>query len=141
MSEENVEVVRKSHDLLNAFMRGEMSSEAAMETVDPQAEFRWHDQRTMPDQPQHLRGVAGVIRWMEDFREAMDEVVVEPREFIEAPGDRVLVSVRQSGRGRESGVPIVTHFLSLCTVRDGKLRKVELFRHRAEALEAAGLSE
>jgi ketosteroid isomerase-like protein len=141
MSEENVELVRKGHDFINAFMRGEMSSEAAMEIIDPQAEFRWHDQRTFPDEPQHLRSYAEVIRWLENFREAMDEFVVEPREFIEAPGDRVLVSVRQSSRGRESGVPLATHFLSLCTVRDGKVRKVELFRHRADALEAAGLRE
>jgi hypothetical protein len=62
MSQENVEVVRESHDVMNAFMRGEMSREAAMENIaDPQAEFRWHDQRTMPDQPQHLRGVAEII--------------------------------------------------------------------------------
>ena len=60
---------------------------------------------------------------------------------IEAPGGRVVVLVRQSGRGRQSGVPIVIHFFELCTIRDGKMRKIEYFRHRADALKAAGLEE
>ena len=41
----------------------------------------------------------------------------------------------------ESGVPIVIHFFQLWTIRDGKVRRIEYFRHRADALEAAGLSE
>ncbi|MGC1815663.1 MAG: hypothetical protein WA696_16125 [Solirubrobacterales bacterium] len=49
--------------------------------------------------------------------------------------------IRQSGQGRESGVPIVVHFFEVLTIREGKVRKVEYFRHRADALEAAGLSE
>ncbi len=63
----------------------------------------------------------------------------EPLEVIEMPGGRVLALVRQSGRGRQSGVPIVIHFFELCTIRDGKLSKVEYFRHRADALRALGL--
>jgi hypothetical protein len=35
----------------------------------------------------------------------------------------------------------VLHFFELLTIRDGKLRKMEFFRHRTDALEAAGLSE
>jgi ketosteroid isomerase-like protein len=66
---------------------------------------------------------------------------VEPLEFIEAPDDRVLISIRQTSRGRQSGVPIEYHYFQLFTIRDGKVRKVEFFRHRADALEAAGLSE
>jgi hypothetical protein len=62
-------------------------------------------------------------------------------ELIEAPDDRVVVSIRQSGRGRESGVPIVIHFFEVLTLRDGNVRKIEYFRHRADALEAAGLRE
>jgi hypothetical protein len=59
----------------------------------------------------------------------------------EAPGGQVLALVRQSGRGRQSGVPIVIHFFELCTIRDGNVRKIEYFRHRADALHAAGLQE
>jgi len=59
----------------------------------------------------------------------------------DAPGGRVLALIRQSGRGRQSGVPIVIHFFALYTIREGKMRKVEYFRHRADALQVAGLQE
>jgi hypothetical protein len=39
MSQENVEMVRKSFDGFNAFMRGELSSEALAELFDPQFEL------------------------------------------------------------------------------------------------------
>jgi hypothetical protein len=46
--------------------------------------------------------------------------------------------VAEAGNG---GVPIVIHFFEVFTIRDGRLREIEFFRHRADALEAAGLSE
>jgi hypothetical protein len=35
----------------------------------------------------------------------------------------------------------VIHIFQLWTIRDGRVRKLELFRHRADALEAAGLRQ
>jgi len=35
----------------------------------------------------------------------------------------------------------VIHFFEVFTIRDGKVRRMEVFRHRADALEAAQLSE
>jgi ketosteroid isomerase-like protein len=58
-----------------------------------------------------------------------------------APRDRVLTLIRQTGRGRQSGVPIEYHYFELFTIRDGKVLQIEFFRHRADALEAAGLRE
>jgi hypothetical protein len=65
----------------------------------------------------------------------------EPLECIDAPDDRMLVLIRQGGRGRESGVPVEIHFFEVLTIRDRKVRKIEYFRHRADAMGAAGLSE
>jgi ketosteroid isomerase-like protein len=141
MSEENVEAVRKIRDSFNAFWRGELSSEDLAQFIDPQVEYHWHDQRTYPDTPQHLRGVSAVIAFTEQFRAGWTDLAQEALEVIEARDGRVLVFVRQTGRGRESGVPIEIHFFELCTIRDGKVRHVEYFRHRADALEAAGLRE
>src|SRR5512132_2492986 len=141
MSEEDVEIVRKSFDAFNAVMRGEMSSEAAAELLDPRFEGGWYDQRTYPDTPQHLRGVPEVIGVWEQLRSLWVDLVREPLEITEAPDGRVLVCTRLSGRGRESNVPIVIHFFTVFTIRDGRVRKGEIFRHRADALEAAGLSE
>jgi ketosteroid isomerase-like protein len=141
MSPESVEIARKLVDSFNAFMRSELSSDAYAEAFDPQIELHWHDQQTYPDTPQHLRGVPEVIAFNEQFRDGWVDLAQEPLELIEAPGGRVLGVIRQSGRGRESGVPIVIHFFEVFTIRDGKVRKVEFFRHRADALEAAGLLE
>ena len=55
MSQENVEVVRQTFEDFNAFMRGDMSSDAYAECFDPQIELHWRDQRTYPDTPQDLR--------------------------------------------------------------------------------------
>jgi ketosteroid isomerase-like protein len=140
MSEENIAVVRKSVDAVNAFMRGELSSEDFAETLHPRVELGWPDQRIYPDTPQHLRGPE-LIGFIEQFREGWVGLVGELLEISEVPPDRVLGLIRQSGRGRESGVPISIHFFVVWTIRDGKVARIEYFRHRTEALEAAGLRE
>src|SRR5512132_4103436 len=106
MSQENLETISKLRDSFNAFMRGGLTNEDLAQVVDPQVEYHWHDQRTYPDTPQHLRGAPEVIAFMQQFRAGWADVVQEPLELIEAPDGRVLVFVRQTGRGRESGVPI-----------------------------------
>ncbi|TMK99643.1 MAG: nuclear transport factor 2 family protein [Actinobacteria bacterium] len=122
-------------------MRGELSSEAYAERFDPQIEMIWRDRQTYPDFPQHLRGLPEFIAFAEQYRDGWIDLVQELLELSEVPGGRVLVLVRQSGRGRQSGVPIIIHFFQLCTIRDGKVNKIEYFRHRADALQAAGPSE
>jgi ketosteroid isomerase-like protein len=138
---ENADSIRQGADAFNAFMRGELSNEALAEHFDPQIELFWRDRQTYPDTPQHLRGLVRFIAFAEQYRDGWIDMVQEPLEVIDVPGGRVLALVRQSGRGRQSGVPIVIHFFELCTVRDGKACKIEYFRHRADALQAAGLDE
>ena len=55
--------------------------------------------------------------------------------------DHVLVVTTNRGKGRASGVPISRQTAQLMTVRDGKIVRQDFFASRAEALEAAGLSE
>jgi hypothetical protein len=141
MSQENVELTRRTVDNANAFMRGELSSEAFAEPFDPQIELYWHDQQTYPDAPQHLRGLPKLIEFAEQYRSTWADLAQEQLELIDAPDGRVVVAIRQSGRGRESGVPIVIHFFEVLAIRDRTVRKIEYFRHRADALEAVGLSE
>ena len=137
----NADTIRQYTDAVNAFMRGELSSEALAEGFDPQIEMIWRDRQTYPDFPQHLRGLAEVIAFLEQYRERWIDLVQEQLEVIEVPDGRVVALIRQTARGRQSGVPIVIHFFVLHTIRDGKMRKIEYFRHRADALRAAGLGE
>ena len=48
---------------------------------------------------------------------------------------------RHIARGKESGVPIEHEIGDLFTLRDGKIVRYDSYWNRAEALEAAGLSE
>ena len=71
--------------------------------------------------------------------------VLETGEFervdIDA-GDVVITSVRWRGEGKESGLAIDNRQYDAFEFRDGKIVKAVLgYRSRAEALEAAGLSE
>jgi hypothetical protein len=138
---QNADTMRRGLDAINAFMCGELSNEAYAEGFDPQIEVLWRDRQTYPDFPQHLRGLPEFIAFCEQYRDGWINLVQEPLELIEAPGGRVVALVRQSGQGRQSGVPIVIHFFELCTIQDGKVRKIEYFRHRADALKAVGLAE
>ena len=138
---QNGDTIRQIVESFNSFMGGELPIEAYAERHDPQIEMIWQDRQTYPDFPQHLRGVAEVIAFLEQYRERWIDLVGEPLEVIEVPDGRVMALVRMSGRGRQSGVPIAFHFFEMCTIRDGKMRKIEYFRHRADALRAAGLGE
>jgi ketosteroid isomerase-like protein len=141
VSQENVKIVRSASEAFRAFMSGELSSEAYVERFDPEIELHWRDRQEYPDFPQHLRGAADFIAFSEEYRERWVDLVQEELEVVDAPEGRVLLLTRQSGQGRESGVPIVIHFFQLWTIRDGKVWRIEYFRHRSDALEAAGLRE
>ena len=126
---QNADTIRQGIDDFNAFMRGELSVEAYAERFDPQIELLWWDRQTLPDFPQHLRGLAEFIALAEQFRDGWIDLAQELLEVIEVPDGRVVALLRRSERGR------------LYTIEDGRLRKAEYFRHRADALQAAGLGE
>ena len=140
MSQANVEVVRKGFDAFNAFMRGEGAEKALAALADPEFEYDWPAERDLP-KPDHHRGVPEVFASTKQVQSKWIDFVWEPLEFIEAPGNRVLTTVRQSARDRESGLPDESELFQVFTIRDGRVRKLDFFRHRHEALEAAGLSE
>ena len=74
------------------------------------------------------------------FEEGFDQFRAEPLEF-EDLGDAVLVTARYVGRGEGSGIEIDQNVATLYRLRDGKAVSMRDYTTRAEALEAAGLSE
>ena len=75
-----------------------------------------------------------------DLFEGFDQFRAEPLAF-EDLGDAVLVTVRYVGRGESSGIELDQTFATLYRLRDGKAVSMRDYPTRAEALEAAGLSE
>ena len=61
--------------------------------------------------------------------------------MIDIDDEHVVSLIRNSGRGKASGVEVTEEVAFLSTFRDRKVARVEMFRSVAEALEAAGLSE
>jgi ketosteroid isomerase-like protein len=131
MSEENVEIVRRSYE---AYERGDL--EAVRETVDPEIVVcRWElDAAT-------YHGWEGLLAAISEWVEGFDEFTLTGEEFIDANQHQVLVRIRQSAVGAQSGVPIEADFWHLHTIHDGKATRLDMFPTKAQAREAAGLSE
>jgi ketosteroid isomerase-like protein len=134
MSEENVEVVRRCHDLWR-----KRDFERVLELVDPDAVF---DLSRNVFNPDVYRGYDGFWRWVESAGQVWDDFEPGPIEFIRAAGDHVVTGVRISGTGRGSQVRVEMNLWQVWTVRDGKVvRMTGGYRDRDEALDAAALSE
>ena len=128
MSQENVEVVRRSFD---AYRHGDL--DAALSDAHP--EITWDPYEEAP--MQGLDAVRGQLaRWESDW----EELETTPEEFIDA-GDRVVVVAHYRGRGRGGGIDVDARSYLVYTLRAGKLIGMQEFIERREAMEAAGLEE
>jgi ketosteroid isomerase-like protein len=132
MSQRNVDIVRASWD---AWSRGDM--DALFEFYDPAVE--WDMTHSYVPDMDVFHGHEGVRDFFRRWREFFAEYHAEPEQFI-AADDRVMVRVRQKGRGRVSSVGIdMPTYWQLYTLRDGRAVRVAIYRDEAEALKAAGL--
>jgi len=89
-------------------------------------------------EPAIHRGFDAIARVFRTWFEAYPDLRVEPLE-IRPSGDQAFVWVRFSGHGAGSGVPIDMERAHVWTVEEGKIRRIEEYFDRAEALEAVGL--
>jgi ketosteroid isomerase-like protein len=135
MSEEDLEVVQRAWEA--AWVRKD--NETALALYDAEVQI---DLTAVPHlgQSRVYFGLEGVQAWLRDLLASFGELKVEVEEWIDA-GERVIAMVHNYGRGRRTGVPIDKLEAHLWTVRDGLLVRLQIFPTRAEALEAAGLSE
>jgi ketosteroid isomerase-like protein len=141
MSQENVELMRRWYAAYNAAMDAPNTREAVSDwveaAVDP--EIEWVPEASTPE-TQTFHGVDGVTAFFDLLFDAFDYAHQWPERFIDC-GDRDLVFVRLEARGRTTGLELSEPWAHLVTVRNGRVSRLEQFRNRDEALEAAGLSE
>jgi ketosteroid isomerase-like protein len=130
MSQENVEIVRRSYA---AFDRGDLA--AALDDADPDLVVRRYDPE---DATWH--GPEGFVQSFVDWTEGFDQFSASAEEFIDA-GDRVIVRIHQIARGKGSGVPVEADFWFVHKLSGGKVTRLDMFASKAPALEAAGLRE
>ena len=130
MSEENVEIVRRSYA---AWQRGDVP--AMLEDVDPDIVIY----RAEPDGTT-WQGPEGLVDVIADWTGNFDEFSSSVDDFTDA-GDRVIVRMHQRGRGQASGVEVEADFWCVHTLKDGKLIRYEIYTTKSQAFEVAGLEE
>jgi hypothetical protein len=135
MTKEIVEVVRAGFE---AWSGGGV--EALLELID--ANIEWTVRPDLPDAGVY-RGHAELRQLFARFEEVLDDQWVEPQEFIEAGRASVVVPLHWGGRGKVSGVEVAERQGEtwVFTVENDKVTRVTEYRRKAQALEAAGLSE
>jgi ketosteroid isomerase-like protein len=131
MSHSDVERLRAAYEALE---RGDLSS--VLELIDPEAELL--DRPELPD-PRTYHGHEGLRASIAESVAAFEDFHFVPERFFDA-GEKVVVILKMSGRGRASGVPVEERIAHLWTIAGGRAIRLQAFTDPAEALEAAGLS-
>ena len=136
MSQENVEIVRRVYVQWEDELF-KLDDVVFTELLDPDIE--WDASRRTFD-PAVYHGHDGIREFVAALREVWDSGRIEPIEFIPA-GDQVVVTVRLFLVSRTDRQEVAANAAHVWTLQDGKVIRHCVFQTRAEALEAAGLSE
>jgi ketosteroid isomerase-like protein len=133
MSEENVEIVRRS---IAAYDSGGLDAVAAFWHPD----IDWRAVEGYLDDVGLIRGPDGLRQYYRQWEETFDAGRTEIEELIDA-GDQVIAVLRGVGRMKGSDAEIDLRYAVVISIRDGKIASGREYATREEALEAAGLAE
>jgi ketosteroid isomerase-like protein len=133
MSQENVEVIRTAYE---AFDRGDLEAVSRLHART----IEWQTSVEDPDAATH-RGRVAVRRYIEGYMETFPGLRADLEECVEVPNDRVLATVRYTGRARASGMDMDWRQWLVYTIKDGMIVRAAEYFDRDQALEAAGLKE
>ncbi len=133
MSRENVEIIRRGLEMYN---RRDIDGflELGHPDVEWESAFAGLEGGT-------FKGLGAFRTYFEELAATWEVFELRPIDIQAAPGEKVLVSLNVYGKGKASGVEILTPAWILFWMRDGKGYRGKTFLDQAEALEAAGLSE
>jgi ketosteroid isomerase-like protein len=139
MSQENVDTVRQVIEGFLAFQSGDPSAMAtALAVLDPDIE--WHGTVGGLDENQVAHGYEELAQAFAENFQAWEKLVLETERYIDA-GDSVVVFWHEVARSRHSEQEMETNTAVVYAVRDGRIVEARGYMERAEALEAAGISE
>jgi len=132
MSQENEDFIRSAYDRFNG-------GEKVPSADEWHADAEYVNSRDDPDHGIH-RGLEAVREQFKRWVDTYPDLRVEPLEVL-VKADRVFVWAHWSGHAAGSGAPVEMQMAQVWTVEGGKIRSCEEFFDRAQALDAAGLSE
>lgn len=133
MSQENVEIVRRSTD---AYNRGDV--DGILADWAPDAVLDWSNSRG-PDAGIY-RGHDEIRAFTEGFLGAFEEARMEIEDLVEVRDGVLVVENSTFMRGR-GGIEVQARSAWLITIQDGKQSSLTLYQTKREALEAAERSE
>jgi ketosteroid isomerase-like protein len=132
MSEENVELAHRAYDALNR-----QDLDAFLALMDPEVIAI---PRVLALEGGAYRGHGGVRRWWESIFSVFPDFEATVLE-LRAVGDATITSVRFHGHGGGSEAPFEDAIWQVTKWHDGRAVWFKSYLDRAEALEAAGLSD
>jgi ketosteroid isomerase-like protein len=131
MASEHLDIVRA---IYSDWERGDFSSAA---WADPEIEFAFAG----GPEPGNWSGLAGMSEGYRKWLKAWDGFRAEPEEYLVLDEERVLVLVRNSGRGRTSGLELEERSVAnLFHLRRGKVIRVVVYLDRELAFAELGLA-
>jgi len=87
-------------------------------------------------------GVEGVVDFVANQMEVLDEMWLRVDEYLHAGADLVVGAISFGGRAQYTGIDVELHPLHVLRLDDGrKVIQWQVFLDRAKALQAAGLKE
>jgi hypothetical protein len=130
MSQENVEIVRRSFERISV---GRPAWELYAE------DFQLVN---LPDAPwQPSPGLKGLQEWLDFSNDVAEEWGADLVEIEALDSERVLMIATWWGKFRATGIRDEISIAQVYTLADRKMTRVESYHTREEALEAAGLLE
>jgi ketosteroid isomerase-like protein len=127
MPTEEVAAVRR---LLDAFNRADFS---ALDELDPRAELQ--DEPRIPGAGWNY-GYAGAVKWAVKLWQSFGRLQFGIDETLEAQ-DCLVTHWSATGVGKRSGIRVDMDGYCVFRMREAKIRRVEFYETRSDALEAA----
>jgi ketosteroid isomerase-like protein len=137
MSQENVEIVRRTNEA-----RNRRDVDAVVREVDPDLEFDWSESRAAAGGtiPEILRGREQLGKQLSELLDLWEKVTWDLREIIEVGPDQVLEVTHVRFSGRE-GIEFDDDGALLWTFQGGKAVRLKFFPSKEKALEAVSMRE
>ena len=132
MSEENVELVRRTYEA-----RQQGDYDALVSYFHPEIEF--HAYPRSPGAGVY-HGKQAFQEYLEDVWDQYERVRIEVEELLDA-GDQVVAVTTVHAVPKRGQQELTLHIIDVFAIRDGLLAERRPYSTRKEALEAAGLSE
>ena len=131
MQSDNIEIAKRMLDAWNA---GNVDRMIDFWTED--GDWIWEDAPDLPD-ARVVRGREQVEAHLRDVMGLLGDLKLEAEEFVDL-GDDLLVVVRTSVHGAQSGIELDTPGFHLVRFENGRVRRYRWFLDRDQAVRAAG---